>query len=348
MEDLTKLSHIFLENISDIDKKDRIIILTHVDSDGVSSGVLLYKVLTDKDYKNIDIIYPKKGENGYSERIKNLINSSKPDFLFFMDLGSYPLNFDNIRKIILIDHHKPEGIPNNGVLLSSFPPPPYISTSYLAYLLLKEINYNPKDYLGLIGEVGDYGLEVDAPYFKELIKKYKKKNISLVSSLINSARRVKEFDIKTSLKYLINSENFEDLLIDSEYMKKLLYYKDVIKEDVDKWKRTKPKFIKNIAIIEINSPNLIHPIIAQIWRNVLEKYIIICANFGYLKDKVSFSIRTNLDISLLSFLRKYLKPSIEEDLGFGHERATGGIIDLEKWFDLIKKIENDNIENNET
>jgi len=71
--------------------------------------------------------------------------------------------------------------------------------------LLKEINYNPKDYLGLIGEVGDYGLEVDAPYFKELIKKYKKKNISLVSSLINSARRVKEFDIETSLKYLINS-----------------------------------------------------------------------------------------------------------------------------------------------
>ena len=70
--------------------------------------------------------------------------------------------------------------------------------------------------------------------------------------------------------------------------------------------------------------------------------------FWISKDKVSFSIRTKLDISLLSFLRKYLKPSIEEDLGFGHERATGGIIDLEKWFDLIKKIENDNIENNET
>ncbi len=348
MEDLLKLSQDFLDNINKLDKLDKVIILTHVDSDGVSSGALLYKVLINKGYKNIDIIYPGKGENGYSDRIKNIINTKKPDVIFFMDLGSYHTNFNNIKKIILIDHHKPEGVPNNGVLFTSFPPPPYISTSYLTYLLLNSINFNPKDYLGLIGEVGDYGLYVDAPLFKELLKKYNKKEISLISSLVNSARRVKEFDIDTSLKYLISSENFEDLIKDSEFKKKLLYYKEVIKQDIDKWKKIKPKFINNIAIIEIESPNLIHPIIAQIWRNVLEKYIIICANFGYLENKVSFSLRTSLDISLLSFLRKYLKPSIEEDLGFGHERATGGIIDTEKWFDLIKKIENDNIENNET
>ena len=348
MMNLDELSKVFLDNISNIDKEDRIVILTHVDSDGVSSGALLYKTLINRGYKNIDIIYPKKGENGFSENIKNKIKQISPDILFFMDLGSYPIEINNVKKIIIIDHHKPEGVPDKGVLLTSFPPPPYISTSYLAFLLLKEINYNPKDYLGIIGEIGDYGLEVDAPYIKDLIKNYKKKELSLVSSLINSARRVKEFDIDTSLKYLIESNEFEDLVIDSEYKKKLLYYRELIKKDIDKWKKTKPKFIKNIAIIEIDSPNLIHPIIAQIWKNILEKYIVICANFGYIENKVSFSMRTSLDISLLSFLRRYLEPSIEEDLGFGHERATGGIIDNEKWFNLIKKIENDNIDNNET
>lgn len=348
MIDIQTLTNSFNEQFSKIDKDDNILILTHVDSDGVSSGAVLYKILKENDYKNIKIIYPGKGENGFSENIIGKIKLVKPDILFLMDLGSYPVKFNNKKKIIIIDHHKPEGIPENGILFTSFPPPPYISTSYLTYLLLKGYKFNPKDYLGLIGEVGDYGFEVDAPYFKEILKKYKKMEISLVSSLVNSARRVKEFDINTSLKYLIESEKFEDLLIESDYKKKFLHYREIIKKDIDKWKKTKPKFVKNIAIIEIDSENLIHPIIAQIWRNILDKYIVICANSGYIKNKISFSMRTSLNISLLSFLRRYLKPSIEEDLGFGHERATGGIISVYKWINLIKKIENDNIENNET
>jgi single-stranded DNA-specific DHH superfamily exonuclease len=344
MFDLDLISKEFEKEIKDIKRDDKVLILTHVDSDGVSSGAILYKVLKSIGYINLDIIFPSKGENGYSEGVKNRIKEKKVDYLFILDLGSYKTNFDNVKKIILIDHHRPEGVPNDGVLFSSFPPPPYISTSYLTFLILKKMNLNPKDYIGLIGQVGDYGTEYEAPKIDELFKKYKKKEISYVSSLVNSARRVKYFDIETSLNYLIESENFSDLLIDSENKKRLIEYKEIVKNDIYKWKKTKPKFIKNVAIIEINSQNLIHPVIAQIWRNVLEKYIIICANFGYIEGKVSFSMRTSLNISLLDFLRNFLEPNIEEDLGFGHERATGGIVSIEKWNEFINKISNSNFE----
>jgi single-stranded DNA-specific DHH superfamily exonuclease len=344
MFDLDLISKEFEKEIKDIKRDDKVLILTHVDSDGVSSGAILYKVLKSIGYINLDIIFPSKGENGYSEGVKNRIKEKKVDYLFILDLGSYKTNFDNVKKIILIDHHRPEGVPNDGVLFSSFPPPPYISTSYLTFLILKKMNLNPKDYIGLIGQVGDYGTEYEAPKIDELFKKYKKKEISYVSSLVNSARRVKYFDIETSLNYLIESENFSDLLVDSENKKRLIEYKEIVKNDIDKWKKTKPKFIKNVAIIEINSQNLIHPVIAQIWRNVLEKYILICANFGYIEGKVSFSMRTSLNISLLDFLRNFLEPSIEEDLGFGHERATGGIVSIEKWNEFINKISNSNFE----
>jgi single-stranded-DNA-specific exonuclease len=344
MFDLDLISKEFEKEIKDIKRDDKVLILTHVDSDGVSSGAILYKVLKSIGYINLDIIFPSKGENGYSEGVKNRIKEKKVDYLFILDLGSYKTNFDNVKKLILIDHHRPEGVPNDGVLFSSFPPPPYISTSYLTFLILKKMNLNPKDYIGLIGQVGDYGTEYDAPKIDELFKKYKKKEISYVSSLVNSARRVKYFDIETSLNYLIESENFSDLLVDSENKKRLIEYKEIVKNDIVKWKKTKPKFIKNVAIIEINSQNLIHPVIAQIWRNVLEKYIIICANFGYIEGKVSFSMRTSLNISLLDFLRNFLEPSIEEDLGFGHERATGGIVSIEKWNEFINKISNSNFE----
>ncbi|MCX8095082.1 MAG: hypothetical protein N3D74_02680 [Caldisericia bacterium] len=340
MLDLEVVSRDFEKVFSEISKEDKILILTHVDSDGVSSGAIIFKIFNSLNFKNINILFPNKGENGYSEGIKKRIKEINPNFLFILDLGSYKTKFDNIKRIILIDHHKPEGIPDNGILFSSFPPPPYISTSYLSYLLLNKINLNPKDYIGLIGEVGDYGVDIDAPMIKELFKNYKKKEISYVSSLINSARRVKEFDIELSFKYLIESENFSDLLIESSYKKQLEIYKEIIKKDIEKWKKVKPKFIKQIAIIEINSENLIHPVIAQIWKNILDKYIVICANFGYIKNKVSFSMRTSLNISLLEFLRNFLEPSIEEDLGFGHERATGGIVSIEKWNEFINKISN--------
>lgn len=342
MVDLELISREFEKSIDDLKEEDKILILTHVDSDGVSSGSLLYKVLKEKGFRNIEIIYPGKGENGYSDSVKNRIKEKNPNYLFILDLGSYKTKYDNLKKIILIDHHRPEGVPENGVLFTSFPPPPYISTSYLTFLILNNLNFNPKDYIGLIGQVGDYGIEHEAPLLHELFKKYKKKDISLISSLVNSARRVKFFDIETSLNYLIESEKFSDLLIDSEYKKKLIEYKEIVKEDIEKWKRAKPKFIKNVAIIEINSENLIHPVIAQIWRNILDKYIVICANYGYIEGKVSFSMRTSLNISLLEFLRNFLEPSIEEDLGFGHEKATGGIVSIEKWNEFIKKISNSN------
>ncbi|MDI6861658.1 MAG: DHH family phosphoesterase [Caldisericia bacterium] len=342
MIDLEKLSKEFEKVFYEIKKDDKILILTHVDSDGVSSGAILYKILNSLNFKNFNIIFPNKGENGYSESVKKRIKDANPSILFILDLGSYKTDFDNIKKIILIDHHKPEGVPVQGVLFSSFPPPPYISSSYLAFLLFHYMNLNPKDYIGLIGEVGDYGTDTDAPLIKELFKKYKKKEISYISSLINSARRVKEFNIDLSFKYLIESESLLDLLSNSDYKKKLEEYKEIIKKDIDNWKRVKPKFIKQIAIIEINSENLIHPIIAQIWKNILDKYIVICANFGYIENKVSFSMRTSLNISLLEFLRNFLEPSIEEDLGFGHERATGGIVSIDKWNEFISKISNSN------
>ena len=344
MIDLEKLSRDFEKIFSEIKKDDKITILTHVDSDGVSSGAILFKILHSLNFKNFNVVFPYKGENGYSEGVKKRIKEKEPSTLFILDLGSYKTVFDNINKIIIIDHHKPEGVPDNGFLFSSFPPPPYISSSYLAFLIFNYLNLKPKDYIGLIGEVGDYGTDIDVPLIKELFKKYKKKDISYISSLINSARRVKEFDIDLAFKYLIESEDFSDLFYNSEYKNKLEFYKEIIKKDIDRWKRVKPKFIKQIAIIEINSENLIHPIIAQIWKNILDKYIVICANFGYIENKVSFSMRTSLNISLLEFLRNFLEPSIEEDLGFGHERATGGIVSIEKWNEFISKISNSNFE----
>ena len=336
MFDLKRVSIRFKEEIKSIEKERRIVILSHVDADGVSAGVLVHKALRENGFNVVDLLYPKKGENGFSDSVIGRVLEKKPDAVFIVDLGSYKKEFKGVEKIIIIDHHKPEGVVENGVLFTSFPPPPYISAAYLSFLLFDNIGFSPKDFLGAIGEAGDFGTSVkDVPMYENILKKYKKKWISHVASLINAARRIPEFDIKTSTRYLMNANEFSDLLSESEAKSTLETYRKRVKREVDRWKRVRPKFSGSLVLLEINSPYLIHPIIAQIWRNVLKNYIVVCANYGYIDGRVAFSMRTNLSISLLSFLRKYTEPSLDEDLGFGHERATGGIVTVEKWKNIV-------------
>ncbi|RLD15159.1 MAG: hypothetical protein DRI28_01460 [Caldiserica bacterium] len=336
MIDFKRVSTNFEKEIKNIGKNKKIVIFSHVDADGVSAGVLVYKTLKENGFNVTDLLYPEKGENGFSDSAISRVLEKKPDVVFIVDLGSYKRNFEGVEKVIIIDHHKPEGVVENGVLFTSFPPPPYISAAYLSFLLFNNIDFSPKDFLGAIGEAGDFGTGVkDVPLYDEILKKYKKKWVSYVASLVNAARRIPEFNIKTSTKYLMNANKFSDLLIETEEKNLLETYRKRVKEEVDKWKRIRPKFSQSLALIEINSKYLIHPIIAQIWRNVLKNYIVVCANHGYIDGRVAFSMRTSLSTSVLSFLRKYTEPSLDEDLGFGHERATGGIVTVDKWKDML-------------
>lgn len=336
MIDLEQSIKGFKTEIENIRREKRVVILSHVDADGVSAGVLTLRVLKENGFNVIDLLYPFKGENGFSDSVIERVLDKKPDAVFILDLGSYRKDFKDVERVILIDHHKPEGVVENGVLFTSFPPPPYISASFLSFLLFDGIGFSPLDFLGAIGEAGDFGTDVkDVPSYEEILKKYKKKWISHVASLINAARRIPEFDISTSIKYLMKANKFSDLLTETEEKKLLEDYRERVNKEVNLWKRTRPKFSPPIALIEIKSKYLIHPIIAQIWRNVLKNYIVVCANYGYVEGKVAFSMRTSLSISVLSFLRKYTEPSLDEDLGFGHERATGGIVTVEKWKNMV-------------
>ena len=336
MFDLKRVSLRFKEEIRNIGKSRKIVVFSHVDADGVSAGVLVYKALKENGFNVIDLLYPEKGENGFSDSAIDRVLKRKPDVVFIVDLGSYKKEFKGVERVIIIDHHKPEGLVENGVLFTSFPPPPYISASFLSFLLFDNIGFSPRDFLGAIGEAGDFGTGIKGvPLYDEILKKYKKKWVSYVASLVNAARRIPEFDIEASTKYLMNAKDFSDLLVETEEKKILDVYKDRVKKEVDRWKRIKPRFSQSLALIEINSKYLIHPIIAQIWRNMLKNYIVVCANYGYIDGRVAFSMRTNLSISVLSFLRKYTAPSLGEDLGFGHERATGGIVTVDKWKNIL-------------
>jgi single-stranded-DNA-specific exonuclease len=61
------------------------------------------------------------------------------------------------------------------------------------------------------------------------------------------------------------------------------------------------------------------------------------ANGGFLPGKVSFSLRTNLEVNLLDFLARHGQQfeGVENEYGHGHDKATGGTLSLANFKRLL-------------
>jgi len=60
------------------------------------------------------------------------------------------------------------------------------------------------------------------------------------------------------------------------------------------------------------------------------------ANEDFIPGKVSFSVRTATGVNLLDFMAEY---KIEgEEMGYGHEAATGGIMDKARFAKLLQRL----------
>ena len=103
-------------------------------------------------------------------------------------------------------------------------------------------------------------------------------------------------------------------------------------------KKAAPKFSGNVALVRVHSRCQVHPVIAQIWRTRLPKYIVIVANDRYLPDRVNFSMRTSADTNLLDFLGAIDLGEGEGSYARGHDQATGGSLPVARWNLLLSKL----------
>ncbi|QIR35932.1 hypothetical protein HCG51_03605 [Tolypothrix sp. PCC 7910] len=99
----------------------------------------------------------------------------------------------------------------------------------------------------------------------------------------------------SSPRDIVNSE--------SELVEQLRLARVQVKAAIEQARKAAPMFAANVALVQINSPCQIHPLIAQSWRTRLPKYIVIVANSGYIRDRINFSVRTDSGINVLELLR---------------------------------------------
>ncbi len=133
-----------------------IIVVSHFDTDGISSAAIMIKSLKRLDQKfSLKII---KGLN------KSIIDSlDKNKIIVFLDLASGSLkeiNEAGLKRVFIIDHHEinPEDIrENTSVINPELTQKQRISSSGLTYLFCKKLDETNKDLakFGVLGMIGD-------------------------------------------------------------------------------------------------------------------------------------------------------------------------------------------------
>ncbi len=316
----------------------RTLIVSHSDADGIGAGAIMYKTLERLGFKDFSILITGKGQNAYTTLTKKQVAEFAPERLFVLDLGCKEEPVVPGVPTLFVDHHRPYGVPPEGVLISSYSWDPIPNSSLLTFWLCRAVaDVEDLDWIAVVGTLSDLGDKAPFNIVKEAKEKYKAKWLKEATVLINAARRSSSGDASVALWAVLKASHPRDIVEGASPEARLLReFREETKAAMEEAKKASPKFRGNVALVEISTPCYVHPLIAQIWRTRLPKYIVIVANYGYIPGYVAFSVRTAADVNVLDFLGQIEVDVAEGYMGYGHDQASSGVIPVESWKILLE------------
>jgi single-stranded-DNA-specific exonuclease len=316
----------------------RVVVYCHFDADGLAAGALFGRGLRRINSTWEVIVLPSgKGENAFlTPSVQDKLLAYKPDALIVTDLGVHAhgtLETAGV-PVLYVDHHIPEGLPPAGstVLTGYGLPDPIPCSAWLTYeLLAAEADINDLRWVAAIGVLSDLGDQAAWSPLAETKKQFTAKWLKEAVAMCNAARRAGAFNLDLPLRYLMHDENPRGLAQDIT----LAGYRAEVAAALSVARKMPPKFppagpnASPVALITINSPCQIHPLVAQQWIQRLPDRAVLCANLGYLPDgAIAVAGRAaSRDIHIPNLLREaFARTGAEPPANFahGHPQASGG------------------------
>mgnify|MGYP002778807261 FL=1 len=314
----------------------RVVVFAHFDADGLAAGALFGRALPRLGFGDVCVVPSGRGESAFSDGARERLRTLAPDALVVTDLG---VRADGVLPgvpTLYVDHHRPEGgPPAPAVVVTGYGWDPIPCSAWLAWELLAPLVAEagaPTDdllWLAALGTVSDLGDAAPWPPLAEAKRRYTAKWIREGVALVNAARRASAFDVATPLALLLGAEHPRALAEDGAGgADRLRAYRAEVNAALAVARRQAPVFAAGDspwALLALDSPCQIHPLIAQQWRARLPKHAVMAANRGYLPDVVAFSCRTaREELHLGRLLQAVELGEWTGRIGHGHDRATGG------------------------
>lgn len=340
----------------------RLHILTDFDGDGLPAGALLVRALREAGYAHVTVECRRKFESAWWPSVLERIAERKPEALIVADLGCRAAELLPGVPTVLIDHHKPLGVPPGAELISSYrelsageDAKSIETTGLLAYrcaqALLGEESAAKYLWLAAISLMSDLG---DKAPFDELAaakKTYGGGNLRDITSLLNAPRRSANGDASAALEMLLIGDSPKQILTSTDEkiaaLRAQLYAaKAEVAEALAAARKLPPRFSRKVrdelgadlVAIKMNTPCQVHPLVAQQWRARFPKSVIFGVNVGYREGWVQFSGRAPAGVNLIEFLARHRPPEADYSYGVGHDQASGGALPNEVWNRFAREI----------
>jgi single-stranded-DNA-specific exonuclease len=283
---------------------------------------------------------PTRERDAWSEANRNIIAAHNPEVLFVLDLGSRDEELFPGARTCFIDHHRPDGAPPGALLITAYSWDPIPNTSLMVYDLCSTlVDVSDIDWIAAIGVLSDIGERAPFPLIAQVKKRYAMADLKEVTTLVNAARRASLYQPESAARALLAHPSAKELRhSQSVDVQSLRDAREEVKREMSEAKKAAPKFAGKVALIRVRSQCQVHPVIAQIWRTRLPKYIVIVANDGYIPGRVNFSMRSASGVNLLDFLRAIDLGEGEGSWARGHDQATGGSLPVERFELLLRKL----------
>jgi single-stranded-DNA-specific exonuclease len=308
----------------------RVVVFCHFDADGLAAGALFGRGLRRMGFTDVQVVPSGRGENAFSAGARERLAALRPDALIVTDLGVHRAGVLPGVPTLYVDHHRPDGEPDDAAVVLAYGWDPIPASAWLAYDLLSPlVDVDDLAWIAAIGTISDLGEKAPWDALPAIRKRWSGKWLREAVSLTNAARRASAFDVGTPLRMLMEADGPRAIAEDDALgADRLRAYRAEVQAELAIARKQAPVFATGQpwALVPIDSGCQIHPLIAQQWRTRLPRFAVIAANRGYMPGVVAFSARTHrADLVLPALLRA---PDIgaddEASFGRGHDQASGG------------------------
>ena len=314
-----------------LDPAARLVVFCHFDADGLGAGAVLGRALPRLGFRDVRVVPSLRGESAFSDEARARLAALAPAALVVTDLGVHHAGVLPGVPTLYVDHHRPEGTPPApAVVVSGYGWEPIPSSAWLAYELVAPLaDIDDLLWVAAVGVISDLGEKAPWPRLAEAKRRWTAKWLKEAVALVNSARRASTFDVETPLRLLLVAEHPRQVSEDDALgAARLRGYRAEVAAAMAEARKRAPTFAappSPWALVMVDSPCQVHPLIAQQWRGRLPRHAVIAANVGFMPGIVAFSARTSrADLSLPTLLRAVDLGADNGRFGLGHDQASGG------------------------
>jgi len=322
----------FREFVRLLDHEQPVAVLCHSDVDGLAAGALLARTLRQLQYTVVAETVG-KGEHAWHPAVGARLREAAPGALIVADLGSRAEPVLPGVPTLLIDHHRPEGVAPGAELLTGYGEDPVPTAGLLAYWACAGVaRVDELDWIAAISILSDAGGDAPFALLAEAKQRWKVTPLRDATTLLNAPRRAAAGDARPALRLLLTARDPREVVRgDAPEVALLRAARVEVNEAFAEAKRGSPRFGGSVAMIRMHTPCQVHPLIAQIWRTRLPRYIVMAVNTGYLPGRVNFSVRAAEGTNVLEFLREHAPAEAGDAYGHGHDQASGGSLSFTAW-----------------